>query len=148
MFSGAVIEADDRLHPLAKPEHAHHDQHTEAVDDAECSDRQVAPFAHQLVVHDDVDDARRQVHQERGHADRNDVADDPGLRPETTDPEMHLVFGVEKVTHHEQHADKHRDDRRDGRPLDPHIQSENEDRIEAYGIVCALPPNANRISSK
>ena len=127
---GSVIESDDRLHALTESHGGHNDQNAVAVDDSESADRQIASLADQLIVHDDIDDTRRQIHQERSHADRHDIADDSLFRDPAVAAEMYRMLRIEEMAQHEQRADEHRNDRRDGRPFDFHAEPEDKQRIE------------------
>ena len=84
------------------------------------------------MVHDDVDTARRDIHQKWSHPDRGDVADDVSPQVHTAFFEMHDMLRIEEMAHHEYGAYEHRDHGRDSRSLDAQTESENENRIEDH----------------
>lgn len=81
-MSGPVIVAGNGLHSLAEADHQHDKEHGVGIGDSECSDGQIASVFHQLVVHQNIDDAGGQIDEERGQPDGKDVTDDKGINPD------------------------------------------------------------------
>ena len=95
-----------------------------------CPDHQVSAILLEPLVYQDDDETRRQVHQERRHADGQDVAHDLAAQAVNAAPEMEQFALVRKDVELPDERDNLRQHRGDGRAADTPPEAIDEQRVE------------------
>lgn len=127
---GPVVEADDGLGGHVDGDHAEHHHHGHAVDDSHGAHRQVPAVFYQLDVEQRVDDAAGQLHGEGRHPDGEDAQHYFLFQPQVGGLKPQSAFVPGEVQQHPAAGDGHGDHRGHRRPGHPHVEDEDEQRVQ------------------
>jgi len=86
----------------------------------------------ECIVLDHHHQTSRQLHGKRRNTDRQDIPYHMLFQLERPFMETDDTVFLDKMVHDKKSTEQHRDDRRNGSPLNPHIQPENENRIKYH----------------
>ena len=127
----AVVVAQDGRGPLGDRVHRRVEDLAHGGDDRHDGDVERAAVLHQHVVAEDGDQGVRELHDERGGPEADDVHGVREILFSFCGAERGRIDGLlPEEPQHEQHREKLREDRRQGRAADAHAEHEDEDRIQ------------------
>ena len=84
---------------MIQADHEHHEDHRNAVRYPISTDSHVTAISYQLVVDEDHDDTRTNIHQERGNADGDDILYQMPPQPVDSTLQMEQLLLIGKLLH-------------------------------------------------
>ena len=140
-----VVIACYRLHTLAETQDEHHAETAKGVRQAVCTHGKVAAETQQLLVEQGHHRRSRDVHQERTHANKQNVFEDIAFRLPSMTTEPNERTPLQEMNNREDSRACHGDGGRPSRTCDAPVQSIDEQRIEANVEHCATRHDPHRL---